>query len=169
MFNSKHSLFTMCSLLLVSKGLCTVLIWNGVHRWNWVMLILSPFCCEWAQCFSKICWLFCRSVLQPSSGYPERNVPSLASVETQKKTRELSLETLNVIESNVDVSVWSKLNLKKMYTLRLKGGAGRKTVLLIFQPTHFIVHLLWSVWKIWRKEEKIPALHFHGNGSHLWF
>ena len=24
----------------------------------------------------------------------------------------------------------------------LRGGAGRKTVLLIFQPTHFIVHLL---------------------------
>ena len=25
---------------------------------------------------------------------------------------------------------------------RLRGGAGRKTVLLIFQPNHFIVHLL---------------------------
>ena len=26
--------------------------------------------------------------------------------------------------------------------IQLRGGAGRKTVLLIFQPTHFIVHLL---------------------------
>ena len=24
----------------------------------------------------------------------------------------------------------------------LRGGAGRKTILLIFQPSHFIVHLL---------------------------
>ena len=36
--------------------------------------------------------------------------------------------------------------LKKFHML-LRGGAGRKTFLLIFQPTHFIVHLLWSVWK----------------------
>ena len=28
-----------------------------------------------------------------------------------------------------------------------RGGAGRKTVLLIFQSTHFILHLLWTVWK----------------------
>ena len=32
------------------------------------------------------------------------------------------------------------LNIKNQADLR--GGAGRKTVLLIFQPTHFIVHLL---------------------------
>ena len=35
-----------------------------------------------------------------------------------------------------------------------KGGAGRETVLLIFQPSHFIVYLLWSEWKIWRKNQK---------------
>ena len=27
------------------------------------------------------------------------------------------------------------------------GHAGRETVLLIFQPTHLIIYLLWSVWK----------------------
>ena len=27
---------------------------------------------------------------------------------------------------------------------RLRGGAGRETVLLIFQPTHFIVHLMYN-------------------------
>ena len=36
----------------------------------------------------------------------------------------------------------------------LRGGAGRKTVLVIFQPSHFIVYLLWSVWKIWKKHKK---------------
>ena len=38
----------------------------------------------------------------------------------------------------------------------LRRGAGRKTFLLIFQPTHFIVHLLWSVWQIWREKKNFP-------------
>ena len=29
---------------------------------------------------------------------------------------------------------------KFLYNIILRGGAGRKTVLLIFQPTYFIVH-----------------------------
>ena len=37
----------------------------------------------------------------------------------------------------------------------LKGGAGRKTILLIFQPSHFIVLLLWSVWKNMEKKSQI--------------
>ncbi len=39
------------------------------------------------------------------------------------------------------------------------GGAGRKTVLLIFQPSHFIVYLLWSVWK---NMEKTPTIFSRG-------
>ena len=38
--------------------------------------------------------------------------------------------------------------------ISLRGGAGRKTILFIFQPSHFIVHLLWSVWKNIEKKSK---------------
>ena len=33
------------------------------------------------------------------------------------------------------------------------GGACRKIVWLIFQPTRFIIYLLWSVWKIMEKKK----------------
>ena len=47
----------------------------------------------------------------------------------------------------------------------LRGGAGRKTVLLIFQSTHFI-YIYYDQYKKYG-EKKIPALRFHGNGGHL--
>ena len=51
----------------------------------------------------------------------------------------------------------------------LRGGAGRKTVLLIFQSTHFILHLLCmiSIKNMEKKNYFFPALRFHGNGGHL--
>ena len=50
----------------------------------------------------------------------------------------------------------------------LRGGAGRKTVLLIFQPTQFIVHIMISMKKYGEKKTSffLPLI-FHGNGGHL--
>ena len=61
---------------------------------------------------------------------------------------------------------------------RLRGGAGRKTVLLIFQPTHFIVHYIllnvfyYDLYEKYGEKNRIifsPVLRFHGNGGHLCF
>ena len=65
------------------------------------------FLVRYVQCFA-------RSVLRPTSGYRKGNVaniPSSSSVETQKKTRKLSLGNY-VIESNVDMSVRSGCDYK---------------------------------------------------------
>ena len=50
-----------------------------------------------------------------------------------------------------------KLACRNPFNWVFKGGwgAGRKTILLIFQPSHFIVHLLWSVWKNMEKKIRI--------------
>ena len=49
----------------------------------------------------------------------------------------------------------------------LRGGAGRKTVLLIFQSTHFILPFMISIKNMEKKNDFFPALRFHGNGGHL--
>ena len=51
----------------------------------------------------------------------------------------------------------------------LRGGAGRKTVLLIFNPLISLYIYYDQYEKIWRKKQKhfFPALRFHGNGSYL--
>ena len=55
----------------------------------------------------------------------------------------------------------------------LRGGAGRKTVSLIFQPTHFIVqYIYYDQYEKYGEKTKIfffSFLRFHGNGGHLWF
>ncbi len=57
--------------------------------------------------------------------------------------------------------------------IRLRGGAGQNIVLLIFQPTHFIVHVIYynQYEKIWRKKQNylFPHASFHGNDGHLLF
>ena len=50
----------------------------------------------------------------------------------------------------------------------LRGGAGRKTVLLIFQSTHFhFTFIMISIKNMEKKKDFFPALRFHGNGGHL--
>ena len=62
-----------------------------------------------------------------------------------RKRRSLTVSSrmVNIIKSVQSTlfcdSPCQKTTLKMLI---LRGGAGRKTVLLIFQPTHFIVHLL---------------------------
>ena len=56
----------------------------------------------------------------------------------------LSLLKLNVAASSTHT---------RKVVLRGGGGAGRKTILLIFQPSHFIVIYFDQYEKIWRKKK----------------
>ena len=50
----------------------------------------------------------------------------------------------------------------------LRGGAGRKTVLLIFSIHSFhFTFIMISIKKMEKKNDFFPALRFHGNGGHL--
>ena len=51
------------------------------------------------------------------------------------------------------------------------GGASRKIVLLIFQPTHFIVFCYDECGQLWRKKQNnmFSTIRLHGNGGHLGF
>ena len=62
--------------------------------------------------------------------------------------------TVSLSSSDSQDTTWQERETHVTYIPPLRGGAGRKTVLLILQPTHFIVHLLWSVWKNMEKKTK---------------
>ena len=49
------------------------------------------------------------------------------------------------------------------------GGAGRETVLLIFQPSNFIVYIYYDQYEKIRREKIFTAVGFHGNGGRIRF
>ena len=70
----------------------------------------------------------------------------------------LSLTDVSVVSSLCSRTVHYILHFIEIPYLR---GGGRKTILLFLQPSHFIVHLLWSVWINMEKKsttKKFPRL-----------
>ena len=64
--------------------------------------------------------------------------------------------------------IWSVFMLLQR-SLVIRGGAGRKTVSLIFNPLISFTFIMISMKKYGEKKKIIifPALRFHGNGGHL--